>query len=66
MQAAESKAIADDAQADLDKALPALESALNSLKLLTRNDVVEVKALKNPPAGRGLHSSTSQLKLSRV
>jgi len=51
VQAAESKAIADDAQADLDKALPALESALNSLKLLTRNDVVEVKALKNPPAG---------------
>ena len=32
-------------------ALPALESALQSLKLLTRNDVVEVKALKSPPAG---------------
>jgi dynein heavy chain len=38
-------------QADLDKALPALDAALTSLKNLTRNDVVEVKALKNPPAG---------------
>jgi dynein heavy chain len=50
-KAAEAKAIADDAQADLDYALPALDAALQSLKLLTRNDVVEVKALKNPPAG---------------
>ena len=50
-KAAEAKAIADDAQADLDEALPALDAALESLKLLTRNDVVEVKALKNPPAG---------------
>jgi dynein heavy chain len=50
-KAAEAKAIADDAQADLDKALPALDAALASLKNLTRNDVVEVKALKNPPAG---------------
>jgi len=51
IKAAEAKAIADDAQADLDKALPALDAALSSLKNLTRNDIVEVKALKNPPAG---------------
>jgi len=51
VKAKEAKAIADDAQADLDKALPALDAALSSLKNLTRNDIVEVKALKNPPAG---------------
>ncbi|KAK3247674.1 hypothetical protein CYMTET_42830 [Cymbomonas tetramitiformis] len=51
VKAASAKAIADDAQADLDKALPALDAALSSLKNLTRNDIVEVKALKNPPAG---------------
>jgi dynein heavy chain len=50
-KAAEAKAIADDAQADLDKALPALDAAVQALKLLTKNDIVEVKALKNPPAG---------------
>ena len=48
-KAAEAKAIADDAQADLDKALPALDAAVQALKLLTKNDIVEVKALKNPP-----------------
>ena len=50
-KAAEAQAIADDAQADLDKALPALDQALNSLKLLTKADIVEVKAMRNPPAG---------------
>ena len=50
-KAAEAKAIADDAQADLDKALPALDAAVQALKLLTKNDIVEVKALKNPPPG---------------
>ncbi|KAL2653916.1 hypothetical protein R1flu_022044 [Riccia fluitans] len=49
--AAKAKAIADSAQAELDKALPALEAALSSLKLLTRNDLVEVKSLRNPPEG---------------
>ncbi|KAG0617480.1 hypothetical protein M758_5G192300 [Ceratodon purpureus] len=49
--AAAAKAIADSAQAELDVALPALDAALKSLKLLTRNDIVEVKALKNPPQG---------------
>lgn len=50
-KAQEAKEIADDAQADLDKALPALNKALESLKHLSTGDVVEVKALKNPPAG---------------
>lgn len=43
--------MADDAQQDLDEALPALEAATASLKNLSRNDVVEVKSLSNPPAG---------------
>ena len=41
-KAKEAKAIADDAQRDLDEALPALEAALASLKSLNKNDVSEV------------------------
>lgn len=50
-QAARAKDIADDAQRDLDEALPALDAAVASLKNLSRNDVVEVKAMQNPPQG---------------
>lgn len=50
-KAKEAKAIADDAQRDLDEALPALEAALASLKSLNKNDVTEVKSMKSPPAG---------------
>ncbi len=50
-KAKEAKAIADDAQRDLDEALPALEAALASLKSLNKNDVTEVKSMKNPPEG---------------
>lgn len=42
MQAEKSRAIAEDAQRDLDEALPALEAALTSLKSLNKNDVIEV------------------------
>eukprot|EP00798_Chlamydomonas_sp_ICE-L_P022533 gene22533-29660_t len=49
--AASAKEIADDAQRDLDEALPALDAAVASLKNLSRNDVVEVKAMQNPPSG---------------
>ena len=38
-QAAAVKIIADDAQADLDKALPALESAVAALSALNKNDI---------------------------
>lgn len=51
VQAAEAKAIADDAQRDLDEALPALEEATQSLKSLSKGDIVEVKSMGNPPAG---------------
>eukprot|EP00741_Cyanophora_paradoxa_P002452 tig00000076_g2377.t1 len=50
-KAEETKAIADDAQRDLDEALPALEAAVASLKNLNRNDIVEVRSMQRPPAG---------------
>ncbi|XP_037871312.1 dynein axonemal heavy chain 1 isoform X2 [Bombyx mori] len=49
--AAETTAMAEDAQRDLDEALPALRAAEQALQELNRNDIVEVKALKKPPAG---------------
>jgi dynein heavy chain len=50
-KAAESKAIADSAQADLAEALPALEEAVKCLNDLKKADIDEVKSLKTPPAG---------------
>ncbi|GLE01654.1 hypothetical protein PINS_up010488 [Pythium insidiosum] len=50
-KAAETKAIADDAQRDLDEALPALDAAVQCLNKLKKSDIDEVKALKNPPHG---------------
>ncbi|CAN0405179.1 unnamed protein product, partial [Ascophyllum nodosum] len=50
-KAAATKAIADDAQRDLDLALPALESAVACLNSLKKSDIDEVKSLKTPPKG---------------
>ncbi|XP_076467072.1 dynein axonemal heavy chain 1-like isoform X2 [Babylonia areolata] len=50
-KAQETQAIADDAQRDLNEALPALDAALASLKSLNKGDVVEVRALQRPPEG---------------
>ncbi|RUS78759.1 hypothetical protein EGW08_013475 [Elysia chlorotica] len=50
-KATETQAIADDAQRDLNEALPALDAALASLKSLNKGDVVEVRALQRPPDG---------------
>ncbi|CAH2055605.1 unnamed protein product, partial [Iphiclides podalirius] len=49
--AAETSAMAEDAQRDLDEAMPALLAAEKALKELNKNDIVEVKALKKPPSG---------------
>ncbi|XP_045539469.1 dynein axonemal heavy chain 1 [Papilio machaon] len=49
--AAETSAMAEEAQKDLDEAMPALLAAEKALKELNKNDIVEVKALKKPPAG---------------
>lgn len=48
-QAAEVKAIADDAQKDLDAAMPALNNAVKALDSLTKGDIVEVKGFTKPP-----------------
>ena len=49
-KAAETKAIADDAQRDLDEALPALAEAVQCLQDLKKSDIDEVKSLGRPPA----------------
>ncbi|XP_060604387.1 dynein axonemal heavy chain 1-like isoform X2 [Ruditapes philippinarum] len=51
IKATETQAIADDAQRDLNEALPALDAAVASLKSLNKNDVVEVRAMQRPPDG---------------
>ncbi|KAH1020081.1 hypothetical protein HUJ04_009807 [Dendroctonus ponderosae] len=43
--------IAEDAQQDLDEAMPALLAAEQSLKSLNKNDIIEVRSMKRPPAG---------------
>ncbi|KAL7746739.1 hypothetical protein RI367_007902 [Sorochytrium milnesiophthora] len=50
-KAEETKAIADDAQRDLDEALPALAAALESLNSLSKNDVIEIRSMQRPPEG---------------
>jgi dynein heavy chain, axonemal len=50
-KAAASKAIADDAQRDLDEAIPALEEAVKCLNDLKKSDIDEVKNFKTPPGG---------------
>ena len=45
----ECSAIAADAQADLDVALPALEKALAEVEKLDKNAISEIKAYKQPP-----------------
>ncbi|KNE63057.1 hypothetical protein AMAG_08223 [Allomyces macrogynus ATCC 38327] len=50
-KADETKSIADDAQRDLDEALPALAAALESLNSLSKNDVIEVRSMQRPPEG---------------
>ena len=48
-KATEVQAIKDDAQQDLDKALPALNSAVSALNALNKNDINEIKSFKKPP-----------------
>lgn len=49
-KAAEAKAIKDECEAELSVAMPMLESAIQALNTLTKADITEVKAMKNPPA----------------
>lgn len=41
--------MADDAKADLEEAMPALNSAMDSLKALNKNDITEIKSFAKPP-----------------
>merc|ERR1719272_2468918 len=50
-QAEEARVMKEDCQADLDKAIPALNAALDALKSLKKNDIVEIKSLKTPSEG---------------
>eukprot|EP00928_Gymnodinium_smaydae_P008329 TRINITY_DN13035_c1_g3_i1.p1 TRINITY_DN13035_c1_g3~~TRINITY_DN13035_c1_g3_i1.p1 ORF type:complete len:2552 (-),score=764.33 TRINITY_DN13035_c1_g3_i1:28-7683(-) len=50
-QAAKATAIKEDAQKDLDEALPALDVATKCLKALKLASIQEIKALGKPPAG---------------
>lgn len=43
------QAIADDAQRDLDEALPALEGANQALNSLDKADISEIKVFTKPP-----------------
>ncbi|CAM9180031.1 unnamed protein product [Ectocarpus fasciculatus] len=49
IEAAECKAISDDAEADLAIALPALEQAMAEVEKLDKSSVSEVKAYSKPP-----------------
>lgn len=55
-KARKAQAIADDAQKDLDEALPALDAALASLRNLNKNDVTEVGGQAAPRAPPGTSS----------
>eukprot|EP00941_MAST-03F_sp_MAST-3F-sp1_P002673 g2673.t1 len=50
-KANEVERVAQDAQSDLDEALPALQSAVQGLSLLSKTDLVEMKSYVNPPKG---------------
>ncbi|XP_078792424.1 dynein axonemal heavy chain 2 isoform X2 [Oryzias latipes] len=47
---AQCKLMAETAQKDLDKALPALEAALKALESLNKKDLTEMKSYDRPPA----------------
>ena len=46
----EVQVIADDAKRDLEAAMPALNNAVKALESLSKNDIVEIKNFKTPPA----------------
>ncbi|KAL1130882.1 hypothetical protein AAG570_012123 [Ranatra chinensis] len=49
VKADETQALADDAQKDLDLALPAMEAATKALEALNKNDINELRVFLKPP-----------------
>uniref|UniRef100_A0A1I8GGQ9 DHC_N2 domain-containing protein n=1 Tax=Macrostomum lignano TaxID=282301 RepID=A0A1I8GGQ9_9PLAT len=49
VKAMETEAIQQDAQKDLDEALPALEAAVKALNSLDKNDISEIRVFTSPP-----------------
>lgn len=49
VKAEETQAIADDAQKDLDEALPILAAANKALDALDKSDISEIKVFAKPP-----------------
>ena len=49
VKAEETQSIADDAQRDLDEALPVLEAAIKALDALDKSDIAEIKVFSKPP-----------------
>ncbi|XP_071942686.1 dynein axonemal heavy chain 6-like [Antedon mediterranea] len=49
VKAEETQAIAEDAQRDLDEALPALDAAQKALDSLDKSDIAELKVFSKPP-----------------
>ncbi|KAF2878695.1 hypothetical protein ILUMI_27474 [Ignelater luminosus] len=49
LKADETQALADDAQRDLDVAMPAMEAATKALQSLNKNDINELKVFQKPP-----------------
>jgi len=50
-QASEIKEIADDAQAELDVAIPILKEAVDALNTINKADIAQIKGYQNPPSG---------------
>lgn len=49
-QAAATQLIKDDAQKDLDAAMPALNAAVDALNSLNKSDITELKSFAKPPS----------------
>lgn len=49
VKAEETQAIADDAQKDLNEALPVLHGANKALDALDKSDIAEIKVFAKPP-----------------
>ncbi|XP_071446254.1 dynein axonemal heavy chain 6 [Hetaerina americana] len=50
VKADETQAIAEEAQRDLDEAMPAMEAAQKALGALDKNDIKEIRVFQKPPA----------------